>query len=186
MRASHDLQERSAILKCVLIVDDHPIIATACRLVLEPVGIESIVAAHDAVSGYEAFLQHKPDVVTIDLSLQGEEQGGLSLIKRIRANDPKAAILVFSMHADRGSFVSAIECGAVGYLLKDAPPDEFVYALQEAGSGRRYLDPQLAVKLAFPDTKLSAKEERVLGLLLEGTPYASIAELFSKKSSGPH
>jgi DNA-binding NarL/FixJ family response regulator len=174
------------ILKCVLIVDDHPIIATACRLVLEPVGIESIVAAHDVVSGYEAFVEHKPDVVTVDLSLHGEEKGGLTLIKRIRANDPKAAILVFSMHADRGSFVAAIECGAAGYLLKDAPPDELVYALQQAGSGRRYLDPQLAVKLAFPDTALSAKEKRVLTLLLESTPFASIAKLLRKKPSGLH
>lgn len=173
-------------MKCVLIVDDHPIIATACRLVLEPVGIETVVAARDANSGYEAFLEHKPDVVTVDLSLHGEEKGGLSLIKRIRANDPKAAILVFSMHADRGSFVSAIECGAAGYLLKDAPPDELVDALQQAGSGRRYVDPQLAVKLAFPDTALSAKEKRVLAMLLESTPYASLAKLFGKKPSGSH
>ena len=165
-------------MKCVLIVDDHPIIATACRLLLEPVGIENIITVHDAVSGYEAFLEHKPDVVTIDLSLHGEEKGGLSLIKRILADDPKAAILVFSMHADRRSFVAAIECGAAGYLLKDAPPDELVYALQQARSGRRYLDPQLAVKLAFPDTALSAKEKRVLALLLESTPYASLAKPF--------
>jgi DNA-binding NarL/FixJ family response regulator len=173
-------------LRSILIVDDHPIIATACRLVFEPLGIGNVVAAYDAASGYEAFLQHKPDVVTVDLSLHEDELGGLELIKRIRANDPAARILVFSMHADRGSFISAIESGASGYLLKDASPEELVKAVQEARSGRRYIDPQLALKLAFPDTDLSPREERVLALLLKGTPYATFAGLLGNQSLDRH
>jgi DNA-binding NarL/FixJ family response regulator len=171
-------------LKCILVVDDHPIVAKACCLVLEPAGIGNVVAAYDVVSGYEAFLQHKPDVVTIDLSLHGDEGGGLELIKRIRANDPNARILVFSMHADRTNFISAIESGAAGYLLKDASPDELVRAVQRAGSGRHYVDPKLALKLVFPDTELSPREQQVLGLLLEGTPYATIVKLFGDRGLG--
>jgi DNA-binding NarL/FixJ family response regulator len=173
------------ILRSILIVDDHPIIATACRLTFESVGIGTVIAAHDAVSGYEAFLQHKPDIVIIDLSLHGEGLAGLELIKRIRAIDPAARILVFSMHADRSSFISAIESGAAGYLLKDASPEELVKAVQRTGSGRHYIDPKLALKLAFPDTDLSPREQQVLGLLLEDTPFATVVKLFRDNSVTP-
>jgi DNA-binding NarL/FixJ family response regulator len=161
------------LLRSFLVVDDHPIIATACGLVLE--GIASILAAHDAVSGYQAFLEHKPDIVTVDLSLRGEAFAGLALIERIRSSDPGANVLVFSMHAGLNDFVSAMEAGAGGYLLKDAPPEELVNAVQQAGSGRRYIDPRLAIKLVFPRTTLSPKQKRVLAVLLEDTPYATIA-----------
>src|SRR5271168_3878047 len=156
------------LLRSVLVVDDHPIIATACGLVLD--GIAGILAAHDAVSGYQAFVRYKPDIVTIDLSLRGEAFAGLALIERIRLSDPEANILVFSMHAGLNDFVSAIEAGAGGYLLKDAPPEELVNAVQQAGSGRRYIDPRLAVKLVFPRTVLSPRQKRVLAALLEDTP----------------
>ena len=170
----------------ILVIDDHPIIATACRLVLESVGIGNVVAAYDAASGYQAFLQHKPAVVLVDLSLKGEASGGLALITRIRADDPEAHILAFSMHADRGSFVSAIEAGATGYLVKDASPDELVQAVQEARSGRHYIDAQLALTLAFPDKTLSSRERQVLAILLAGTPYAAIARLLEDRSSNLH
>jgi DNA-binding NarL/FixJ family response regulator len=173
-------------LKRVLVVDDHPIIAKACCVVLEPAGIGAVVAAHSAVSGYEAFFQHKPDVVVVDLSLHGDELAGLELIKRIRANDPNARILVFSMRADCSSFISAIEAGATGYLLKDASPEKLVDAVQKAGSGCRYIDPQFALKLAFPDTALSPSERRVLRLLLEDTPYAALSQLVVKRRLERH
>jgi DNA-binding NarL/FixJ family response regulator len=172
-------------LQNILVIDDHPIIAAACRVIFEAVGIGSVVAAYDAAGGFQAFLQHKPDLVTIDLSLDDEERGGLDLIKRIRESDPNARILVFSMHSDRGSFISAIESGATGYLLKDASPEELVKAVLEAGSGRHYIDSQLALKLAFPDTELSSREQRVLTLLLSGTPCATIANLFGDHSDEP-
>jgi DNA-binding NarL/FixJ family response regulator len=179
-------KKRSTVLRSILVVDDHPIIATACRLVFEPLGIGDVVAACDAVSGYEAFLQHKPEVVIIDLSLHGKELAGLDLIKRIRAIDPNAGILVFSMRADRGSFIEALEAGATAYLLKDASPEQLVKAVQEAGSGRRYIDPQLALRLAFPDTALSPGERRVLRLLLEDTPYAALSQLVVKRRLKRH
>jgi DNA-binding NarL/FixJ family response regulator len=163
------------ILSGILVIDDHPIVAEACRLLLGATGIENILVAHDAVSGYQAFLQHKPDVIIVDLSLHEEKLGGIALIERIRSQDPSTKILVFSMHADLSLLFSAIQAGATGYLVKDAPADELAKAVHQVRSGHRYIDAQLALKLAFLSNDLTPKERHVLALLMEGTSYASIA-----------
>jgi two-component system, NarL family, invasion response regulator UvrY len=164
-------------LSGILVVDDHPVIAKACGLVLEPIGIEKIISAYDVDTGYQAFLEHEPDVSVIDLSLHGEELDGIALIKRIRSHDTSAKILVFSMRSDRSSFVAAIEAGATGYLIKDSPTDEFAKAVQKTRLGRRYIDPQLALNLAFPrNAALSPRERRILDLLLEDVSGATIRQ----------
>jgi len=84
----------------VLIVDDHPIVLQGCRRILEDAGIVDLLEARDAVSGYELYRDHRPDVVIIDLAMQGDTLGGLSLIRRISEHDLHARILVLSMHSD--------------------------------------------------------------------------------------
>jgi DNA-binding NarL/FixJ family response regulator len=168
----------------VLLVDDHPVIVMACRQLLEDSGVVAIAEAYDAVNGYQAYLHNKPDVIVIDLSLRGEELGGLLLIERIRAHDPNARILVFSIHADPSIVASAIDAGATGYLLKDALPDEFPRAVKQVQSGHRYIDEQLALKVALLRAErerpridpLTPREREVLGLLAEGKPYATIVD----------
>ena len=170
------------IMNPVLLIDDHPIILTACRQLLEDSGFTTIFVAHDAVSGYEAYLRHQPDIVVIDLSLGGEQLDGIALIARIRSHDPEARILVFSMHADPRIVASAIEAGAMGYLLKDAAPDELPVAVERVRSGQRYLDEQLALKVALLHADrerpmldhLTPRERQVLALLAEGKPYTMI------------
>src|SRR5215813_13617402 len=112
IRLAHRFTTQELILSGILVVDDHPVIARACGLVLEPVGIETIIPAYDADSGYQAFLEHAPDMSVIDLSLRRNELDGIDLIRRIRARDTTARILVFSMRSDRSSFLAAIEAGA--------------------------------------------------------------------------
>src|SRR5262249_3066978 len=86
-----------------------------------------------------------------------------------------AKILVFSMRSDRRSFMSAIEAGATGYLIKDSPTDEFAKAVEQTRLGRRYIDPQLALNLAFPvNASLSPRERQILDLLLEDVPSAAV------------
>ena len=155
----------------ILVVDDHPIIATACRIVLEPMGVEEIISASTADAGYQAFVEREPDVSVIDLSLHGEDLAGVSLIKRIRSYKADARILVFSMRSDRKSFFSAIEAGTTGYAIKDSPADEFTKAVEKTRLGRRYIDPQLALNLAFSkNAALSPREQRIINLLLEDPP----------------
>jgi two-component system, NarL family, invasion response regulator UvrY len=172
--ASHrSVAKREHTLGGILVIDDHPIIAKACGLVLEPLGVEKIISAGNVDTGYQAFVDNEPDVSIVDLSLDGEELDGITLIKRIRAHNAGARILVFSMRSDRKSFMSAIEAGATGYLIKDSPTDEFIKAVERIRSGRRYIDPQLALNLAFPsNAALTPRERRILDLLLDDIPFA--------------
>jgi DNA-binding NarL/FixJ family response regulator len=71
-----------------------------CRRILEDAGIVDLLETRDAVSGYELYRDHRPDMVIIDLVMQGDGLGGLSLIRRIREHDRHARILVLSMHSD--------------------------------------------------------------------------------------
>jgi two-component system, NarL family, invasion response regulator UvrY len=173
-------------LSGILVVDDHPVIAKACHLVLEPIGVE-IISAHNADAGYQAFVEHEPDVSVIDLSLDGNELDGIDLIKRIRSRDTAAKILVFSMRSDRRSFMAAIEAGATGYLIKDSPTDEFAKAVQQTKLGRRYIDPQLALNLAFPvNASLSPRERQILELLLEDVPSPATQPSTGDKPRNDH
>jgi len=169
-------------MSTVLLVDDHPIIVTACRLLLQHDGTVTVFDAHDVSTGYQAFLQHRPDVVVIDLRLQGEDMAGLALITRIRADAPHTAILVFSMHVDPRAVSAAIAAGATGYLLKDAPPEELAKAVAQVRSGQRYMDHQIALRVAMLRAETSSepvvltrRERQALDLLAEGKPYPVIA-----------
>lgn len=169
-------------MSSLLIVDDHPIVAEACRLVLGDG--ETIVAAHDVASGFEAFLAHGPDVVILDLSFPGEALGGVALTRRICSTAPLARILVFSVHADLSIVTTAIEAGAAGYLIKDSPPDELSVAVQQIRSGHCYVDERVAPNGSLPlhqiepnpASVLSRREKEVLTLLGRRQPYPAIAE----------
>ena len=114
----------------------------------------------------------------IDLSLHGKELDGIELIKRIRSRNAGAKILIFSMRSDRSSFVAAIEAGATGYLIKDSADGRICQGVQQTRSGRRYIDPQLALNLAFPrNAALSPRERRILDLLLEDVFAAATQQL---------
>lgn len=166
----------------ILVVDDHPIIAEACRIVLEDV--EDIVAARDVPSGLDAFRRHRPGLVILDLTFPGEALGGVDLLHRIAFDAPLARILVFSMHADANIVASAIKAGAIGYLLKDSSPDELPKAVRQVRQGHRYVDERINLRgVALPDhvesgtaAVLTRREREALCLLGEGNAYPAIAE----------
>lgn len=165
----------------VLIIDDHPIVLKGCRRVLEDVGVGPILDARDAVSGYRLYCRHHPDVVIVDLGLQGSELSGLALIRRIRSRDLRTRILVFSMHRDPIIVNRAIEAGATGYLLKDTSSEELVRAFDQVRGGMPYLSSDLAMQVALlgarrnPLADLTRREIETLTLLSEGKSYSVIA-----------
>jgi two-component system, NarL family, invasion response regulator UvrY len=119
----------------VLVIDDHPIVLKGCR-VLEDAGVQIVLEARDLVSGFRLYCRRHPDVVVMDLKMGAQNLGGLSLIRRIRLRDSRTQILVFSMH-DRSAIVrSALEAGALGYLLKDCASEELARAVEQARAGK--------------------------------------------------
>ena len=171
----------------VLIIDDHPIVLQGCRRMLEAAGVETVLEARDIASGYRLYRRHHPDVVVIDLAMQGSGLSGLSLIRRIRSHDPGARILVFSMHSDPIIVARALEAGAIGYVLKDTSADELLKAFEKVRAGAPYLSNELAMQVALvhaptrqnPLAELTQRELQTLSLLAEGKPYGRIAEELS-------
>jgi two-component system, NarL family, invasion response regulator UvrY len=168
----------------VLIIDDHPIVLQGCRRVLLDAGVETVLEARDIVSGYRLYRRHRPDVVIVDLSLQGNGLGGLPLIQRIKAHDPRARILVFSMHSDPVIVSRALKAGAAGYILKDTSSKDLLEAFEKVRAGEHYLGGELAMQVALvgsgarrdPLADLTPRELQMLGLLAEGKPYGRIAD----------
>jgi DNA-binding NarL/FixJ family response regulator len=168
-------------MKPILLVDDHPIIAEACRIILAD--DEEIVVAHDLASGYQALLEHRPGVVILDLSFPGHSMAGMDLLRRISADAPLARVLIFSMHAEANIVASVIKAGASGYLLKDSPPDELQEAVRQVRLGKFYIDKRIELRgspVSDPfdaaDGRLKPREMQALSLLGGGKSYPAIAE----------
>ncbi|ACB82716.1 two component transcriptional regulator, LuxR family [Methylorubrum populi BJ001] len=167
----------------LLVIDDHPIVMQGVRRLAEAAGVARVYEAADIVSGYRLFHRHRPDLVVADLSFRDDGLSGLSLIRRIRALDPAARILVFSMHADPVLVSRALESGALGFALKDAGSDAFLEALDAVQAGQGYLPHALATDVAMlnrgarpaPLATLSARELQILSLLSQGKSYDAIA-----------
>ena len=102
----------------VLIVDDHPIVASGCRAVLDEES--EILLAHDAESGERVFTTERPDICVIDINLP--TVSGLELARRILAREPSARLIMFSMNDDPVFAARAIEVGAKGYVSKTGDP----------------------------------------------------------------
>jgi two-component system, NarL family, invasion response regulator UvrY len=167
----------------VLIVDDHPIVLQGCRRVLQDHSMAPIFEARDVETAHQLARQHQPDVIIVDLAMQGSGLGGLSLIRTIRASNPRARILVFSMHSDPIIVSRALQTGATGYLLKDTSSEDLVRAVESVAVGTPYLSADLATQMARvgadvarnPLADLTPRELQMLELLAQGKPYGRIA-----------
>ena len=150
----------------VLIVDDHPIIVSGCRALLEGEPEIEVIEAQDGAAGFAAFFNQKPDVGVIDINLPG--YSGLELLRRILEREPEARLVIFSMNDDPTVAARAIEAGAKGYIAKNDDPALFADAIKTVANGGRYLHPEMARRIAFlradpsPDavSNLSARETR--------------------------
>ena len=165
-----------------LLVDDHAVVRTGYRTLMETTGEVEIVA--EVSSGEEAirvFGEVKPQVTIMDLSLPGIS--GLEAIRRIVAKHHDAKILAFSMHEDLAFVEQALQAGATGYISKSSAPTVLVDAVKSVSEGNIYLDPDIAQKLAFQKTRgsgstvssLSTREFEIFCMLAKGLGANEIA-----------
>jgi two-component system invasion response regulator UvrY len=162
----------------ILIVDDHPIVASGCRALLAGDADIEIFDAADADNGEAVFAREAPDICVLDINLPGVS--GFELARRILARDGSARIIMFSMNDDPVFAARAIEAGARGYVSKSGDPQDLVAAIQEVARGGVFLTPATAQSLAFarPDDrlgKLSPREIEILRLLAAGKSLTEIA-----------
>ncbi|MFE9422305.1 response regulator [Kitasatospora sp. NPDC006697] len=176
----------------LLIVDDHPIVRDGLRGVFE--GDPDFEVAGEAGDGAEAVeraLALTPDVVLMDLRMPGT--GGVEAIRRLRELAPAVRVLVLTTYDSDADVLPAVEAGATGYLLKDAPREELVRAVRAAGDGQSVLAPSVAQKLlgrmrepvpAAPVEGLTERELEVLRLVAAGsTNKESARRLFISEAT---
>jgi len=166
----------------ILLIEDHPIVRTACRLLLEAKGGVEIAEATTAASGLDIAASFSPDLVILDLRLP--DGSGLDLLARLMSIEPDRRIIVFSMYEDPMFASRALQTGARGYITKNDDPDVFLQAIDKVDDGEIFLTTGMAEKITLmtagldggPLRSLSTRERQVLGLLGRGRTLIEIAD----------
>jgi two-component system response regulator NreC len=169
----------------VVIVDDHAVVRTGLRLVLDAEDdIETVGEAGDAREAVFEVRAQKPDVILMDVTMPGKS--GIEAIPDVLKEVPEAKVLVLSMEDDPKYVREAFSAGAAGYVLKEAADAEVVVAIREVAGGGRYVHPSLGARLAAADAEaaraaadevLSEREREVLRLLALGHTNQEIAKM---------
>lgn len=168
----------------VLIIDDHPFVLQGCARILEDADMARVIQTSSMADGFRQFRTHKPALVIVDLTIKSAMFGGLSFVRRLRIHDKKTPILVLSMHRDPMIVRRALDLGITGYVLKDAPSEEFLSAFHRVLQGRTYLSHEVASDVVFTEAKsaaspfksLTLRELQMLQMISEGKPYGVIAQ----------
>jgi two-component system, NarL family, response regulator NreC len=165
----------------ILLVDDHAVLRSGLRLLLErEEGLEPVGEAETAEDAVRSLPRLRPDVVVIDIEMPGI--GGIDGTERIKERAPEARVLVLSMHDRPQDVRRAFDAGADGYLPKAAADEDLVRAIRAVASGDRYVHPSLGAALAAPAAsagpidELTDREREVLRLLALGHTNQEIAE----------
>ncbi|MEU2790836.1 response regulator transcription factor [Streptomyces sp. NPDC007100] len=164
----------------LLLADDHPVVRAGLRAVLETEPDFEVVAdVPTAEEAVERAARAGVDVVLMDLQFGGRMLGSQATAAiTARADAPR--VLVLTTYDTDADILAAIEAGATGYLLKDAPPEELAAAVRTAAVGKSALAPTIALRLMdrvrTPATALSRRETEVLQLVADGLSNASISK----------
>jgi two-component system response regulator NreC len=172
----------------LLLVDDHEVVRSGLRMLLESAGgVEIVGEAGTAREALEQVNAVRPDVVIMDIGLP--DLTGIEAAREIRALRPETAIVALTIHEDQEYFFKMLEAGATGYVPKRAAPEELITAIEAAAAGEVYLYPSLAkylvkdylsqesqVKASRALDGLTGREQEVLAQLAEGASNGAIGE----------
>lgn len=168
----------------ILVVDDHGVVRKGLvRIVADSSGIEVVGEAATGQEALELARSHAYDVVILDIAMPG--RGGLDILRELKAENPALKVLVLSMYSEEQYAIRSLRDGASGYLTKGCPPEELIQAIQIVATGKRYITPSIADRLAayvedssrqLPHETLSDREMQVLVLIGSGKQMSEIAE----------
>lgn len=162
-----------------LIADDHPAVVEAVADVLEENGIEVTARARDGNEALEKIESSPPDVALLDLRMPG--LSGIEVARRLSKSAVGTAVILYTAFGERALLTEAMDAGARGFVLKEAPLAEVVRAVELVASGRTYVDPVLAGVLSSSAatekmTNLTQRERDVLRLLADGMSNEEIGK----------
>lgn len=172
----------------LLLADDHDLVRTGMRRLLEDV--EGITIIAEATTGEEAVVlcrDNKPQVVLMDVNMPG--MGGLEATRKIVQRDNNIKVIIVTMNEDEVLAQSLLKAGAAGYLTKASNVHEIVHAIREVIANRHYITPQMATQLALADIRpqedrspfkeLSERELQVMMKFLDGKKINEISDELS-------
>ncbi len=160
----------------VMVVDDHPVVRTGLRALIDGEHDMCVVAeADDGKQALALYAQARPDVTLLDLRLADET--GVDVVARLQAEQPGARVIMFSSYAREEEIHAAIRSGAFSYIRKRAPPGELLQAIRTVHAGKRYISPEVRDQLAghIAHDELSSREREVLQLMFEGRSNREIS-----------
>jgi DNA-binding NarL/FixJ family response regulator len=181
METAASTSDRSATT-CV-VADDHPPIIDCLSRYLTAAGFTVVATAQDGEAALAAIQKHAPAVCIADVRMPRID--GIELAREATKSAPDTAVLLYSGISDKGLVSDALDAGARGFALKDAPLEDLGRAIDTVAGGGLYIDPVLAAALATSrrgideQKPLSDREREVLRMLAEGGSYAEIgSQLF--------
>ena len=162
-----------------MVADDHPAVLEAVAEFLVQGGIEVIARARDGEEALERIEQRKPQVALVDVRMP--KLGGIELTRRAQRSTPDTSILLYTGYGDRALLTEALDAGVRGFVLKEAPMDDLLRAVQSVAAGGTYVDPVLAGTLAASSIgnklpELTQRERDVLRLLADGLANEEIGK----------
>lgn len=168
----------------VFLVDDHELVRTGIRRILEDVrGIKVVGEAQSGETAVAFCRQYHPDVILMDMNMPGI--GGLEATRKILRIRPDVRIIVLTIHCENPFPTKVMQAGAAGYLTKGAAPDEMIQAIRLVHSGQRYISPEIAQQMALsqfasadenPFKSLSERELQIMMMITKGQKVTDISE----------
>jgi DNA-binding NarL/FixJ family response regulator len=170
----------------ILIIDDHPAVREAlCARIAQSADLQICGEAEDETTGLQLTIDQKPDIIITDITLKKGD--GIDLIKRIKARDEAARILVWSMHSENLYAERALRAGARGYITKEEATQQIIDAIRQVLAGKVYLSPAMRERLLrrtvggdnldkSPIDALSDRELEVFRLIGQGVKSQDIAD----------
>ena len=173
----------------VLLADDHTLFVEGLQALLKG-SVDVVGVVRDGRALLKAVEELRPQVVVADVSMP--MLNGVDAVRQIRNIDPDTKVVMLTMHAEPQLAVEAFRAGAVGFVLKTAPREELITAIQEASQGRAYLTPSITkdlitvlIEAQAPenakarDTQLTPRQREVLQLIAEGKTMKEIASVLN-------
>ena len=168
----------------ILIADDHRIVREGLKQILAETS--DMVVADEASNTQEVLKKvwdNEYDVLLLDISMPG--RSGLDILKQLKSDRPKLSVLVLSMYSEEQYALRALKAGASGYMTKESAADELIEAIRKVSTGRKYISPSVAERLAFslesgderpPQETLSDREFQVMCMIASGKTIKAIAD----------